>query len=237
MGTTYCVNNDLVLDSGKNLDAYLDVSLTDEEKITQKDKARERAYNFINDSYLVGRTVIPASHVPGLKQIEIDLVIADLMTDSFSMEMANTSDWTEKYKERAIQSLDNLKFVSSSEDATADSENTGNGTVSTIVTNNDFTRTEQFILRASSATVFSIHGSLHDYLPNLKVGVKYPERDWSFSIGDYGLICEGELRFEEFPISLIITAGSVPFSQDDKFVFKTFAASYYKNRSGKILRG
>lgn len=237
MGTTYCTNSDLVLDSGKSLDAYLDVALTDEQKTTQKNKARERAYNFINDTYLVGRMVIPASHIPGLKQIEIDLVIADLMTDSFSMETANVSEWMEKYKERAEKTLENLRFDSSSENATADSENTGNGTVSTIVTNDNFTRTEKWILRASNATTFIVYGTLHGYLADLEVGIKYPEKDWSSIIKDYGLTLARELRFEEFPISLTITAGDVAFIQDDKFIFSTFAASYYKSRSGKILRG
>lgn len=237
MGTTYCVNADLILDSGKSLDAYLDVSLIEEEKTVQKDNARERAYNFINDSYLVGRTIIPASHIPGLKQIEIDLVITDLMTDSFSMEIANTSDWTEKYKERAEKALENLRFDSSSGSAVADSENTGNGIVSEIVTNDGFTRTEQFILRACSATTFSVFGAFHGYLANLTTNIKYPEKDWVYRIGDYGLTSTNEVRFEEFPISLTINVGSIPFLQDDKFVFKTFAASYYKSRSGKILRG
>lgn len=237
MGTTYCTNSDLVLDSGKSLDAYLDVALTDEQKTTQKNKARERAYNFINDTYLVGRMVIPASHIPGLKQIEIDLVIADLMTDSFSMETANVSEWMEKYKERAEKTLENLRFDSSSENATADLENTGNGTVSAIVTNDNFTRTEKWILRASNATTFIVYGTLHGYLADLEVGTKYPEKDWSSIIKDYGLTLARELRFEEFPISLTITAGDTAFIQDDKFIFSTFAASYYKNRSGKILRG
>ncbi len=237
MSITYCTNTDLVLDTGKNLDAYLDVSLTEEQKTIQKNNARERAYNFVNDSYLVGRTIIPASHIPGLKQIEIDLVIADLMTDSFSMESANTSDWTEKYKERAINALDKLKFGASSEAAEADEENTGNGTVSLIVANDNFTKTERWILRASSATKFSVHGSLHGYLPDLSVGTRYPEKDWSYSISDYGLTSISEIRFEEFPISLTITAGEIPFVDDDKFTFNTFTASYYKNRIGKLLRG
>lgn len=234
---TYCANIDLILDSGKNLDSYLDVALTEGEKTTQKNNARERAYNFINGSYLKGKTAIPASHISGLKQIEIDLIITDLMTDSFSMEASNTSDWIEKYKERAEKALENLKFDSSSESAVAGSGNTGDGTVSAIVTNDDFTRTEQWILRTSNATTFSVHGSLHSYLPNLEVGIKYPERDWEYSMADYGLVTSREIRFEEFPISLTITAGDIPFSQDDKFLFKTFSASYYKNRNGKLLRG
>jgi len=237
MGTTYCTNSNLVLDSGKSLDAYLDVSLTDEQKTTQKNNARERAYNFINDTYLVGRTVIPALHIPGMKQVEIDLVITDLMTDSFSMETANVSEWVEKYKERAEKALENIRFGSSSEDAVADSENTGNGTVSTIVTNDNFTRIEKWILRASNATTFTIFGTLHGYLANLEVGVKYPEKDWSSIISDYDLTLSREIRFEEFLIALTITAGSISFVQDDKFIFNTFSSSYYKNRVGKLLRG
>lgn len=235
--STYCNNDELVLDSGKNLNAYFDVSLTDLEKLEQKERARIRAFNYINENYLRGKTALPALHIPALKQIEIDLVITDLMTDSFSMETANVSEWTEKYKERAQKALDNLRYNASVDDIVADSENTGNGTVSTIVTNDNFTRTEKWILRASNATTFTVYGTLHGYLADLEVGTKYPEKDWSSIIKDYGLTLARELRFEEFPISLTITAGDAAFIQDDKFTFNAYAASYYKNRSGKILRG
>lgn len=237
MGTTYCANSDLVLDSGRSLDVYLDVSLSDEQKEIQKNKARERAYNFINATYLMGMTVIPAFHIPGLKQVEIDLVITALMTDSFSMETANISEWTEKYKERAEKSLDNLKFVSSSEIAVAGEENVGNGTVSTIVTKDSFTRTEVWVLEATDVNSFLVCGSLHEYLVDLEVGIKYPEHDWTRSLSDYGLILSDELRFDEFPISLLITAGSIPFEKYDRFTFKTYAASHYRKREGKLMRG
>lgn len=235
--STYCNNDELILDTGKSLDGYFDVSLTDLEKLEQKERARIRAFNFINENYLRGKTAVPALHIPALKQVEIDLVIADLMADSFSMEMANTSDWAEKYKERAAKALESLRYKASVDDIVADSENTGNGKVTNIEVKDDFTRTERWILRASSATTFTVYGTLHGYLSNLEVGTKYPEKDWSSIIKDYGLTLNREIRFEEFPISLTITASDIAFSQDDKFMFSTFSASYYKNRNGKLLRG
>jgi hypothetical protein len=71
------------------------------------------------------------------------------------------------------------------------------------------------------------------------VGVKYPEKDWGGYISDYNFTYQpgGDMRFEMYPLSFMITAGDTEFVQDDKFVIKTYAASFYKNISGKIIRG
>jgi hypothetical protein len=68
---TYSGDEDIVLDTGRSIDVFLDVSLTDLEKTGIKQKARERAFNRINDSYLRGKTVIPAVHIPTLKDVEM----------------------------------------------------------------------------------------------------------------------------------------------------------------------
>lgn len=236
MATTYCVNADIVLDSGKSIDSLLDAELSSRQKAARKDAARLRAYNKINEQYLAGRTLIPATHIATLKEIEIDLVISDIMTGSFSMEMTNVSDWTEKYVERAKEALENLRFDASSEDASADSQNTGDGTVGTIVVNDHFTVTELWTLIAQNQNVFTVRGSLTGPLPNLNVGNAYPEKDWGTVINDYGLILHIR-EYEAYPIYLTVTGGSADFVQYDRFTFKTFAASYYRQRDGNIIRG
>ncbi len=236
MATTYCVNTDIVLDSGKSIDSLLDADLNAAGITARKDAARLRAYNRINEQWLVGRTLIPATHIAALKEIEIDLIISDIMTGSFSMEMTNVSDWTEKYTERAKEALEKLKFDASSESAVADSQNTGDGTVGIIVGNDHFTITELWTLIAQNVNVFTVRGSLTGPLPNLKVGNAYPEKDWGTVINDYGLLLHTR-EYESYPIYLTVTAGVTAFVQYDRFTFKTFAASYYRQRDGNIIRG
>ncbi len=236
MATTYCVNADIVLDSGKSIDSLLDADLDATEITARKDAARLRAYNKINDQNLVGRTVIPASHIAALKEIEIDLVISDIMTGSFSMETLNVSDWTEKYAERAKDALEKLRFDASAGSFAADSQNTGDGTVGTIVANDHFTVTELWTLIAQNQNVFTVRGSLTGPLPNLTVGNAYPEKDWGTVVNDYGLILHIR-EYEAYPIYLTVTTGATAFVQYDRFTFKTFAASYYRQRDGNIIRG
>ena len=236
MATTYCVNADIVLDSGKSIDSLLDAELNTRQKATRKDAARLRAYNKINEQYLVGKTLIPASHIAALKEIEIDLIISDIMTGSFSMETLNTSDWTDKYTERAKEALENLRFDASSENAVADSQNTGDGTVGTIIVNDHFTVTELWTLIAQNLNVFTVRGSKTGPMPNLEVGTAYPEKDWGTVINDYGLILRTR-EYEAYPIYLTVTGGATDFVQYDRFTFSTFAASYYRQRIGDIVRG
>jgi hypothetical protein len=210
--------------------------LSSGQRTTRKDAARLRAYNKINEQYLAGRTVIPASHIAALKEVEIDLVISDIMTGSFSMEMTNISDWTEKYMERAKEVLESLRFDASVESAVADSQNTGDGTVGTIVANDHFTVTELWTLIAQNQNVFTVRGSLTGPLPNLEVGTAYPEKGWGTVVNDYNLILRSR-EYEAYPIYLTVTAGATDFVQYDRFTFKTFAASYYRQRDGNIIRG
>ena len=234
---SYCRDVDLVLDNGRDIDNFFDVSLSDDDKKEVKDRARERAFNYINDRYLRGKTVVPARHIPNLKEVERDLVIGNFFSAAFSQEGPNRSDWSQFYLDRAEDALKNLRFGASAEDVFADPENTGNGTVGNIEVNDLLTRTETWILRASNDSKFDVYGSLSGYLRELTVGERYPEKDWTWALGDYGFDrYRTDMRWEEFPISLTITAGSIAFVQDDKFTFKTYAASYYRQDSDRIKR-
>ena len=233
---TYAANSDYVLDSGQNVSLFMDVELTDEQKEKQKSNSGERAYNTIN-SYLDGKTVIPARHIPSVKQIEIDMVLADVMTGSYTMQTANISEWVEKYAQRAKDALSNLRYKSASEDVSADSENTGNGRVEAIVTNDMFTQTEQWILTCVSATQFSVYGSITGYLLNATIGTQYPESDWIGTISDYGLTAQNSPRFEQYPIAFKIVNRTTDFVVNDKFTFKTYKASFLINTSGRLIHG
>lgn len=236
MGTTYCTNDDLVLDNGQSVDDFMLATLSTAEKTTRKDAARTRAYNKINDTYLRGRTAIPATHISELLQIEVDLVVADVLTGAFTGQTANISEWAREYRERAERNLEDIRFDASAESAVADSQNVGNGTV-TITVNDEYTLTEKWILRCMSNGKFSAHGGIHGYLPyDITVGTQYPEKDFVVGTSDYG-IARPRIRYEKFPISILITAGAIDFEQDDKFTFTTYAASYMQRNIGNILRG
>lgn len=237
--STYCKDSDLLLDNGKDLDELFLPSLSDDQIIDMKSRLRQRIFDHINDNYLVGRTAVPAMHIPALKGIERDLVIASLLRAAFTMEGPNRSDWSRDYEDRAVKALENLRFGSSVDNVFEDPNNTGNGTISNIVTNDETTRTETWIIRARNSTEFSVHGSITGYLRSLTVDVPYPEKDWSHLYEDYNFSTEysADIRYEEYPILLKINSGNIAFADDDKFTFRTYAASFRKNLGGKIIRG
>jgi hypothetical protein len=155
------------------------------------------------------------------------------------METSNTSEWSKKYEERAIDSLANMRYGASAEDVLPDKQNTGNGTVGEIVVNDDFTMSETWTLKANTADKFAVYGNVTGYLRELTVGAIYPEKAWGTTIDDYGFenIMYNAVRYAQYPIGLLITVGSIPFVDGDKFVFKTYAASYLRRMSGKLIMG
>lgn len=234
MAITYSTNADLIFDNGSELTYPTELSDTQVE--TLKDNARERAYNHINDAHLFGRTAIPATHIPSLKQVEIDLVIADWIQSSFFQETANESANEELYRSRAETTLANLKFDAFAEVPAPDGQNIGNGTVTILKVNEFYARTELWTLEAQNATEFLIDGSISGVLPNITVDKTYPERDQgSFYFSDYGR--RSVIDYSKYPFQLIINSGVIPFERYDRFTFKIYQSSDYKNTVGYIKRG
>jgi hypothetical protein len=101
------------------------------------------------------------------------------------------------------------------------------------------TRTEVWILRCLNSTTFSVYGNQTGGLPNATVGDRYPEKDWGGYTTDYNFTYEpgGDMRHEMYPIGFTIVAGDTAFAQHDKFIIKTYAASFYKHVSGRLVRG
>lgn len=235
---TYASTSEIKLDTGRSIDTLMDEDLSDAEKTNAIRNARERAFNFINTK-LDGKTAIPAFHIPSLKQVEIDLVISDVITGAFTMEVSNASEWGEKYKERANEVLENINFSASAEEPITYRSNNGNGRLKIISINDDYASTEQFMFMALSASEFSVHGSVSGRLPNIDVGADYPDTDWtSGTVSDYGLH-SSSLGFEEFPFHCKISEGSTPFVKGDNFMVKIFGSSRSKGTItiGRIIRG
>jgi hypothetical protein len=239
MATTYSTNSELTLLNGIAIDdtesGFFKSGLTSGQRTTLMDAARLKAYNFINDGYLVNRTVIPASHISSLKQIEIDLVFAFMIRDSYVQQDYNQSEWQSKYEE-SIKLLENIQFDASNEDPVADSENVGNGTLTVFGLNDDYTQTETWVFTANSATQFSVYGTASGDIQTLTVDTKYPEKDWTTLNRDYGFNTVKSMRWIEFPFYIIINSGTIPFVQNDKFTLKTYGSTEQFARVEQIGR-
>jgi hypothetical protein len=234
MSVTYSTFDNLRLDNGKHLTDYLDpkVSAADMQGIL--DRARDRAFALINShENLRNQTLIPATHIPALEQVEIDLVIYFVLSSSYTQETTNISEWPKMYQERAMEMLENLHYSSIAGEAEPQAGNVGNGTVEVIATNDDYTVSEIFTLDASSAQHFTVYGTVTGLLPSLTVGVQWPEQDWVYGPEDYGLSGNWtRLHYSEFPLVLLVTEGSTPFAQGDKFLIKTWSSSDHPSKKG-----
>ena len=239
MATTYSTNSDLTLFNGTSINdseyGFFKSGMTPAQKSTLMDAARLKAYNFINDSYLINRTVIPANHISSLKQIEIDLVFSYMIRDSHVQQDMNQSDWQPKY-EASIKLLENIQFDASNETPVADSENVGNGTLTVLGLNEEYTQTEMWLFNANSATQFTVYGTATGNIPTLTVNVKYPEKDWTTLNRDYGFETVKSIKWIEFPFYIIINSGLIPFVQNDKFTLETYGSTKQFMRVERIRR-
>jgi hypothetical protein len=237
--TTYSANTDLTLDSGEDLSDFLKSSLSAAGKTTALDNARERAYRVINQQHLYDKTLTPASltTLPGLKQIEIDIVIANVLAGSFSA--GSKRKIPEKlYRDRATNALKALQYPATATSPTASSGNTGNGTVSAITCNDEITSTEIWRLIALSSSWFRLEGTRTKGLPDVEVGVAYPDiSEHNFIGSDYGKRYMRGKEYGDFPVYFTITAGDTAFEQYDFFTFNTFSASRPKQHQNKMVLG
>jgi hypothetical protein len=237
--STYSANADLKFDTGRSLTDLLDEDLSADDYDDVLRRARERAFNFIN-SRLEGKTAIPANHINSLKQVEIDLCLSDILSSAFTMETSNTSDWVEKYKERATSVLDNLSYDASAEDPKAKTGNTGNGRMRLIGVNGEYTKTERIIFNCIDANTFRVFGSVNGRLPDLLVDSPYPDPQWTSGgqVSDYGLLVPSHPSYEAFPFYVRLNSGSEDFVEGDMFTMNLYASSRSKMNIavGKIMR-
>lgn len=235
---TYSSNSEIKLDTGRPITEMLDEDLTTDEQQNVIRAARQQAFDRIN-AKIYGKTAIPAFHIPSLKQVEIDYVIADLVISAYTLESVNQSEWAEKYINRANEILDSMQFESSNEDVVAYSGNTGNGRLTLLKVYDDYVKTETWTFRALSATEFSVNGSVTGSFPTLTVDVLYPEKSWgSGTINDYGLTLKNFPSVGQTPFDCKIVPGSIDFELGDVFTVKTYSSENKRSSisSGKIIR-
>jgi len=235
---TYASSSEIKFDTGRPITALLDEDLSSTEQSNVIRVARQRAFEKIN-SQLTGRTAVPAFHIPSLKQVEIDYVIADLISGAYTLETVNQSDWGEKYQSRAEETLGGLRFEASADEPVSFRGNTGNGRLSITEVFSEFCKTEMWTLRALSATEFTIVGSVSGNFPNITVGESYPEKDWSSgTIADYGLTLSNYPTVGNTPFMLKLVAGSTAFEDGDVFTFKTYGSEARAKgiSTGKLVR-
>lgn len=239
---TYTVNSDIVLIDGKTVDSYFQGDISDAEIILQKNAARDRAYQEINQRWLKGKTAVPASHISSeLKYIEIDLVISSLLGSTFTQNKSNESDWVGYYRRRAESALKSLRIPASADTPSAHSDNTGDGTVTINQISDQFTETEYWELVCISSTYFSVYGSKSGALENIEIGQYYPPLDRVAGSTDYGmgkrLFNERSFRWVEFPFHCTLVQGSTSFVLYDRFTFWTYSSTYRNQPSRNLYRG
>jgi len=236
--TTYCINSDLVLDSGESIaDDFLAETLSDDEITTRLDTARERAYRQINGRHLKDFTLTPASLsvIPDLKFIEIDLVLSAVLGGGFAAGTKRKLP-TKFYYDRAMEALKNLQYPATASTPVAGSGNTGNGTISAITVNDEYAITETWTLIALNNLWFRVEGTRTKDLPDCEVDVSYPDITAVGLWGtDYGLKKQVPVKeYTDYPISFKITSGTVDFAQYDTFTFKTWSATRQKPRATMV---
>ena len=235
---TYSTNDEILFHTGRSLDEYFAVGLTNPEIELLKDTVRERSYYFIN-GYIQGKTAIP-SILPQMKMIEIDLCIYEILTDSYSGQEANISEYPEKYKENAIAMLDALQFGASNSLPESKNTNVGNGVLTILSLNESYLKSEMFEIRAQSATKFSVIGSSSQYIGQATLAEIFPEHNSSSLIGvfsDYGAQSSSPRCI---PFSFIIEMpiiDPIPFLAGDIFTFMAYAGKdSIHTTSGQLIR-
>lgn len=242
---TYATNSDLVLMDGQSVNDLFKGDISEAEIILQKNAARDRAYQEINQSWLKGLTAVPASHIEDqLKYIEIDLCISYLLSSGYTQNKFNESEWVNIYRERAEKSLKQLRIPASADIPSAHSNNTGNGTLTISGLSDQFTEMEFWEIICISSTHFAVYGSKSGKIEDAEIGEYYPAVDrFPGGVSDYGMrdrtgySREKVLEWVEFPLNFTITQGSTDFAIYDRFTFWTYSSTYKNDNNGVLRRG
>jgi hypothetical protein len=226
MATTTCSTDaDIVLDTGQQLKFSSDINKASQGNL--KDSTRVKAYNFINNK-LRGRTAVPASHISGqVKEIEKDFVVGWLIAAGLTQERSSISEWSQFYMDRAKEALENITFPASASSVSADSNNTGDGTMTISRLNDTYTMTEEWEIVYGGNNWFYVYGTKSGQLISLELGEPYPDRERITVPDIYDGGGSGRYRrWGEYPFYTTITDGGTSFVQYDRFYFTTYSSSY-----------
>lgn len=221
MAGNYITNvNQLVFPFGKKMSNYLASNITDEEKTLALNQLITDSEQYV-DEQLRGRTATPALHIVSqCRQIALEYSRSLILRDNYLFNGAE--DEKEKknlYLEEAQRLLDAISFGASCSVITVNAQNTGNGTLGSIVVDDRFTVTEDWVIQCNSApSYFSVVGSVSGALTDCYV----PD-------GQYPVQADGDLDYENHRrVSFKIVAGATAFKLYDEFRFSTYAASSLK---------
>lgn len=244
---TYCVNSDIVLINGKTIVNYVDKGITLEAfELTEiLDAAREAAYNNINDNFLRDKTAIPTDpaspHIPSLKEIEKNLVVAAIISSNFVQRQIGNSELGDYYHKLADEALAKLQYPPSSDNISYRASNTGDGILTIVTLNKAKCLTEHWQIQVLSPLYATVIGSRTGPLGlRLKPDEQYPnpsETGLNRST-DYGFRhISGSPQYEDYPFQILLTAGSTAWEIYDIIEFDTYSASRRRQRVGTLHRG
>jgi hypothetical protein len=247
MMVTYCENTDIALINGKAIINYIDkgVTLSTAEIDAILDAAREAAYNSINENHLRGRTAIPTDpaspHIASLKEIEKNLVVAEIISSNFAQRQIGNSELGDYYRKLGNGALEKLQWPASSDSIVYRASNTGNGILTVVSLNKAHCLTEHWQVQLLSSNYATVVGSKTGSLGlRLKPDEQYPNpEDTGLNRKtDYGFRnVSGSPQYEDYPFQILLTEGSTAWEVYDIIEFDTYAASRRRQIVGTLGRG
>ena len=214
----YLTNDDLVFPGGKKISFYFHGISEAAEVAAAETLLITESENWLNN-LLRGSTVIPAVHAK-VKCMQICLEYARylIQRDNFlglKYGLVDQAPVSDLYRKEADRLYKQLSFGASADTPAAGAQNVGNGTISAITVDDNYTSTEDWRIIFTGANTYDVLGSNSGYLYS---------GDITENSGKYPVQEDGErMRDADRSISFTITAGATAFEDYDEFSFKTYA--------------
>jgi len=209
--------NQLIFPNGKVFEDYLDGKITEQEKDNALYELIVNAENWL-DSQLRGQTVTPALHIEAeCKQIALEYTRYLVLRDNYlfygAEEVKLKSDL---YLNGAKSLLKILSYNASASIPVANDQNSGDGTISAVTVDSEYTITEDWTIVFDSEYTYDVFGSVSGYSYS---------GDIRLNGGKYPILGDGEVS----SIYFTITEGEeYYFAAYDTFTFTTYGPSYIK---------
>lgn len=216
MGDYITNRTQLVFPNGNLFRKYLDPDISEPEKDAALDLVIVESEKWVNN-LLQGMTAIPATHIrTELKQVALEYARYLILRDNYIFEKNDREPVSGLYLTNAKELVSNLRYPASASTPVASSQNVGNGTITNVIIESDYTLTESWIVRAVNDHVWEVIGSCS--------GVLF---DYDTNDGYYPVQSEEDRYYGPMRrVSFRITPGTTAFACTDEFTFNTYKASW-----------
>ena len=216
MGDYITNRTQLVFPNGNLFRIYLDNDISEAEKDTALDLIITESEKWVNNM-MQGLTAIPATHIrTELKQVALEYARYLILRDNYIFEKNDREPVSGLYLTNAKELIANLRYPASASTPAAAAQNTGNGTITAVIVDSEYTLTESWVVRAVNDHIWEVIGSVSGVL------FDYDTDDGYYPVQDEEDRYYGPMR----RISFRITPGTTPFVGTDEFTFNTYKASW-----------